>query len=542
MPADAAAKLAELVQQAGRLSSLPDHSRDEKERELFGEVRRGLLVEAALSSQFEEGDMAAMLHLMVAAGQNKRYASRARESLSLFLGSKPWLQVAHRRPELLAQLKELLAADEATSSLLQDLPVDSGKAEAGPLAGDPEQLEELARETDELIRKPLLEGRDVMRERGWQCRGSDDDASAGFTLFSRAVTRLAESAMGKEAIATPGSALPVLAGLEEHWPDIIRFLASLYTERKILRSQVEACIKNLRALSMGFAEVEKAAERLPWAAEPEAALATASATCPETVVISSSVAEDALASIAAPEEPPGVPPPSVGPEESLPPAEPVDVLEVPPPAPPLSAAAVPVGTVVLPSVDCRPTAAEAGYSIAASPALAPEPTDIAPSAAAPAKASAPVEPAKPGIVWVDVNSKAWQTSPLNTREDLAFQGFDGTNETKPSPWVTHVLQHADKPSRVVAMIVNRRHKKDVLEISAQCEAKGLQPPQVIVCCRRGQEEEVVREWSMKNMQAVSDWAEAGKKALEYATSTGAMSDRKGLVARLAGYAGMGMDM
>merc|ERR1712228_863660 len=104
------------------------------------------------------------------------------------------------------------------------------------------------------------------------------------------------------------------------------------------------------------------------------------------------------------------------------------------------------------------------------------------------------------------------------------------------------MGHADKPSRVVVMIVNRRHKKDVLEISAQCEAKGTQPPQVIVCCRRGIEEEVTKEWSMKNMQAVSDWTEAGKKALEHASSKGAMPERKGLVARIAGYAGMGMDM
>lgn len=604
MPADAADKLAELVQQAGRLSSLPDYSRDEKERDLFGEIRLGLLGESALCSPFEQSDMVAMLQLMVTVGQSKkRFAARATENLKVFLGSRPWLKVAHRTPELLSQLREFMAGDEVTLSLLQDKPVDSGKGGAGIPVKAPEDLEELAREAEELIRKPLLEGRDVMRENGWECHGTDDKASAGFSKFSRAVTRLAESAMGKEAVATPGSALPVLAGLEENWGDIMRFLVSLHTERRILRSQVEACVKNLRALSSDFAEVEKATESLPWAEQPAVAR---------------------LASMEAPDAPPGVPPPDslplAAPEDPLPPAAAPEEshaphasresLGLPPPAPPVSSAAVPVrtilptGTTVLDSAGLgpeglvcvlEPAKGSYGYGKSASPALAPEPALPAASPAVLAKASAPpaasiviapgpivpasspavpakdlappaasivlapepsmpaassavpakalahpelAEPAKPGIVWVDLNCKAWQTSSLSSREDVEFQGFDGSDERKPSPWLTYVLQHSDKPSRVAVMIVNRRHKREVMEIRQHCAAKGLEPPQVIVCCRKGTEEEAMKEWSIADMQAVSDWDVASKKALEYITSKGVAAERRGVLGRLAGYLDM----
>jgi len=67
---------------------LPEHSRGETERELFGEVRLGILQPEALEAPHDERDMAAMMQLMVSCGQKKRLASRAVENLKQFLNSR----------------------------------------------------------------------------------------------------------------------------------------------------------------------------------------------------------------------------------------------------------------------------------------------------------------------------------------------------------------------------------------------------------------------------------------------------------------------
>ncbi|OLP81897.1 hypothetical protein AK812_SmicGene37494 [Symbiodinium microadriaticum] len=266
MPPDPAKKLADLVQQAGRLHSLPEHSRAEHERELFGEVRLGLLQPDALEGSFEEHDMAAMLRLMVSCGSKKRLASRAVENLKQFLNSRSWLKVAHGSPELLLELKGFLLENPevtkdadmtAVASLLEAPPSDSRCRPDSPTS--PAKLDD---DTRRMILEPLQRGRELMASCRWHVVG--DESGQALSLFCRGVTRLAGTAVGREAMEAPGAELPVLDWLASDWPNIIKFLANVYESRRLNRSQIEACVEKLRSLSPNFSEAEASAEGLPW--------------------------------------------------------------------------------------------------------------------------------------------------------------------------------------------------------------------------------------------------------------------------------------
>ncbi|CAE7428321.1 unnamed protein product [Symbiodinium natans] len=207
MPPDPARKLAELIQQAGRLRSLPEHSRAEHERELFGEVRLGLLQPDALEGSFEPNDMAAMLRLMVSCGQKKRLASRAVENLKQFLNSRPWLKVAHGSPELLMELKGFLLENPevtkdadmtAIAALLEAPPSDSKRRPDSP--STPAKLDD---EPRRMILEPLQQGRELMASCRWQVAG--DESGQALSLFCRGVSRLAGTAVGREAMEAPGA-------------------------------------------------------------------------------------------------------------------------------------------------------------------------------------------------------------------------------------------------------------------------------------------------------------------------------------------------
>eukprot|EP00913_Durusdinium_trenchii_P012556 g11791.t1 len=226
MSSDPAKRLAELVRQAGQLQAKPEHLRAEAEKELFNQVRLGLLVPAALESEdgavtneeMSPDDMAAMLKLMVSCGQKKRLASRAVENLSKFLATRAWLK-------------------DSTS--------------AGKGAAKPPVLDDASRQ---LILEPLQEGRAAMAKCGWRFTG--DEAGEGFSKFLRGVTRLSGAAGRAEL---PGAS-PLLEWLDSDWPKILEFFASMHETKRLTRSQVETCVEKLRVLSPGFAELERNTE------------------------------------------------------------------------------------------------------------------------------------------------------------------------------------------------------------------------------------------------------------------------------------------
>lgn len=498
MSSDPAKRLAELVRQAGQLQAKPEHLRAEAEKELFNQVRLGLLVPAALESEeMSPDDMAAMLKLMVSCGQKKRLASRAVENLSKFLASRAWLKVAHKEPGLLEELKAFVENPEADAgdlgALLGKTPSDSTSAGKG--AAKPPVLDDASRQ---LILEPLQEGRAAMAKCGWRFTG--DEAGEGFSKFLRGVTRLSGAAGRAEL---PGAS-PLLEWLDSDWPKILEFFASMHETKRLTRSQVETCVEKLRVLSPGFAELERNTEGLPWRSRAPAAEAAE----------------------AIPEESPPPPPPDGPPEGDVsvdlePKGKSPGLLgrifgskepSAAPSAPPPPEA---VATVIMPKAKPLPEPAEpapepkaaAGYPAAAAPPAAK-------AAAAKAALSPPKAPSTPGVVWVDGNPKSWQSSKLKGHSGIVFQGFDGRDEKK--PWLKYVPERASTAARVAVVIMNRRHKSDAAEIRAHCDSLGRPPPRFIVMCREAPAAEVCREWGMQDIHVVHDWEVAADTALREA--------------------------
>ncbi|CAE7793959.1 unnamed protein product [Symbiodinium sp. CCMP2592] len=654
MPPDPAKKLADLVQQAGRLHSLPEHSRAEHERELFGEVRLGLLQPDALEGSFEEHDMAAMLRLMVSCGSKKRLASRAVENLKQFLNSRSWLKVAHGSPELLLELKGFLLENPevtkdadmtAVASLLEAPPSDSRCRPDSPTS--PAKLDD---DTRRMILEPLQRGRELMASCRWHVLG--DESGQALSLFCRGVTRLAGTAVGREAMDAPGAELPVLDWLASDWPNIIKFLANVYELKRLNRSQIEACawlarlldltlhsafmmcwtvlrmpdvsvkVEKLRSLSHSFSEAEASAEgaachavldvlllrgqvllRLFRRFAMEAPICTAhvvetcrdiqtaqfdpfamdfgskpgcdrnllkkeSGCAPKPQAVHHGRAHRRQLLVAALRKLDNSPMPNAdvrgscaeglwtaffgglaskesglakdigrpkcddgAPEDTKDDSSPVEVEEAeepPPPPPPLPPPAEEEKPGLLKRILWGGKAEEPAVP-PAPPAPVPAPTVVVPKAA-PAAAGYPSDPpgsgaparapkaaAKPGVVWVDVNPKAWQKTTLNGHTGLSFQGFDGTQETR--PWLSYVQQRAASDERVAVLILNRRHKSDAVAIKQFCASKHVPPPQFIVC-GKGAPEEVCREWGMQDIHVTKDWDEATRIALSEVRTPG----------------------
>mmetsp|Transcript_673 Transcript_673/g.1122 ORF Transcript_673/g.1122 Transcript_673/m.1122 type:complete len:572 (+) Transcript_673:30-1745(+) len=548
--ADPSKKLAELVQKAGQLRLKPDHQRTEAERELFGIVRRGILVESALEGSFEEDDMVAMMNLMVSIGQERkqRQAPRARENLEFFLGSRRWLKVAQKRPELLALLKEFII-DTAVLGLLEAPPTVSdpkGKPAAVPILID-EELQKIA--------QPLFEGRNVMQELKFQFV-QEDKASSGWANFNSGVTRLAQTAMGKEKMESSESGeLKVLAELQGDWPKIISFLSEMYKLRKMRQRQIEVCVSKLKALSPSFAEAERKAEDaglpLPWNESSVESLPAESTPSPEA-------APPVPPPEVAPETPPAapwLPPPVEEPTDPVPEASPglsggdppeettaaskegagllswmfgrkkpsETAKDTPPPAPPdvdVPTATIGLKTMVAPKAP-PDGPARFGTVITDKKELSPfgkasasgYPT-VGEFVGEPSAPLAPVaEEVKPGIAWIDVNSKAYETSKLNHQKGIEFRGFNC--QEADGPWVPYVIQRvSSSANRVAVVILNRRHKKGAVAIRDHCAARGSAPPQFIVMSgKKVTPEEVCKEWGMRDIQVVTDWAVAADIAL-----------------------------
>eukprot|EP00434_Breviolum_minutum_P008078 symbB.v1.2.007123.t1/scaffold430.1/size206084/18 len=253
----------ELVRQAGQLHMKPEHMRAEAEKELFGEVKLGLLVSEALESEdLAADDMAAMLRLIVSCGSKKRLASRAAEFLSKILQSRSWSKVVHCDAKLLEEMKSFISENPEAGELGEVLDKDVAGSKTGAGVSAPIALDD---ESRRLILEPLQEGHAIMAKCKWRFTG--DDATEGFSKFLRGITRLSGAAS-----RTDGGACipPLLEWLDSDWSNIIAFLSSMHETKKLSRSQVETCVKMLRSLSHHFADIENNTEGLPWRTEAKA--------------------------------------------------------------------------------------------------------------------------------------------------------------------------------------------------------------------------------------------------------------------------------
>lgn len=472
--ASAQKRLADLVRQAGQLHLKPEHLREEAEKQLFSEVKLGLLVPAALESEdLVPDDKLAMMRLLLRCGAKKRLTSRAAESLSKILASRSWLKLAQSDATLLGDLRafsENPEVDGDWKALLDAAATDV----AGGTGPTPMALDD---ESRRLILEPLQEGRTVMASCDWRYTG--DVAGEGFAKFLRGVTRLSNSAKGDG-----GACVPLLDWLDGDWTNLLVFFCSMHEAKRLSRSQVEMCVEKLRSLSVRFAEVEAGAKGLPWreATEP-----------------------GAPAEAAPPAPPPDGPPPedSHSLEPLAPPAEAVATVIVP---------AVPKAVPAVPAVPSPPAAPAAAATVVAGGGYPSGPSAAAKPAAKPA-AHPKVFGVKPTVVWVDGNPEAFQTSRLNTERGITFQGFPSPKGGG-RPWVSYIQERMVADARVAVAIMNSKHKEDAAEIRKFCEERRVQPPRFIVMCgKRNTPEDVRRDWGMKDLLVVHDWGDAATAAL-----------------------------
>lgn len=474
MAPDAQKRLGDLVRQAGQLHLKPEHLREEAEKQLFSEIKLGLLVPAALESEdLVPDDKVAMMRLLLRCGTKKRLTSRAAESLSKILASRSWLKLAQSDATLLGDLRAFSENPEVDGDwkvLLDATPTDVVAGGTGPT---PMALDD---ESRRLILEPLQEGRAVMASCDW--RYSGDVAGEGFAKFLRGITRLSNSAKGDGGACVPS----LLDWLDGDWTNLLAFFCSMHEAKRLSRSQVEMCVEKLRSLSVRFAEVEAGTKGLPWreaSIEPAGAPAEAEPPAP----------------------PPDVPPPedSRTLEPSAPPAEAVATVILP----------VPKAVPAVPSPPPAPAAAAtvvAGGGYPSGPSAAAKPA---------AKAAAhPKVGVKPTVVWVDGNPEAFQTSRLNTERGITFQGFPSPKGGGGRPWVSYIEERMVADARVAVAIMNSKHKEDAREIRQFCEERRVQPPRFIVMCgKRNTPEDVRRDWGMKDLLVVHDWGDAATAAL-----------------------------
>jgi len=313
------------LQRASALRELSEHKRAEQESQAFEALRSGLIAarkDEAILDGFEEQQMCDALELIAKRGlEKKMLRGRAVECLKSAFGRPAWLRAAQSRPDLLAQLRELLAE---TSDLLAVL-------EAPAPAGDPVDIFEEAPKAEAALleKKPEVErlltvGRTIMRQFDWQFPDDPlgtklDQATQGFQSFFDGVTRLTTST-GKASLEVGVSEF--LQSFQSDWPGILQFSVSMYRsgKRNVYRSRIKFVVVKLREMAPGFGEVLANLEGgLPWPTTPcssfagppgeASSLLGAAAAAPATVASAASGGTPSSAASLPSSAPPPPPPP-----------------------------------------------------------------------------------------------------------------------------------------------------------------------------------------------------------------------------------------
>lgn len=234
-------------------------------------------------------------------------------------------------------------------------------------------------------------------------------------------------------------------------------------------------------------------------------------------------------------------PPAAVPGTPLPAAAEAEVTEptelepsAPPVAEPAPLAAEAAGAPPLPPPACTPDAVpsapvSSGDCEGAAPAT---PAPAAPSAFSFCTPSAPLvedpgadrqRPAreaavfKPGVVWVDFKSDAFEKSTLALEEGITFQGFHDDpashDYTPRDDWIGYICAHAlDPSSRVAVIIINRKHLECIKIIRDFCKDNGCEPPRFVVCTKKPGDH--LEEWGIAPSDVTGGWIHAAAIAME----------------------------
>eukprot|EP00928_Gymnodinium_smaydae_P038000 TRINITY_DN26305_c0_g1_i1.p1 TRINITY_DN26305_c0_g1~~TRINITY_DN26305_c0_g1_i1.p1 ORF type:complete len:437 (+),score=124.35 TRINITY_DN26305_c0_g1_i1:132-1442(+) len=261
------------------LKGLPPHKLAERESEAFDSVRRGLIAVKGSAEALDgcaEEDKSSVLALVVKRGTEKKMLkARAQACLAIVLTRPKWTAALIAQPAVLENAKALLSDAPEISALLEPKAMEEAveaeaaaeaKKAAEAAAEGPTDAEADPDEASDHDPHPKLRaGRDVMRGFEWEFPHTVgglqvDRASAGFKEFFDGVT-LVTTRAGLEAIG--GDVAGLLSEFDEEWPDILRFLVSMYESRLSQRSRIKFVIKNLLDNSPAFKDALAARDTMP---------------------------------------------------------------------------------------------------------------------------------------------------------------------------------------------------------------------------------------------------------------------------------------
>jgi hypothetical protein len=223
-------------------------------------LRRALMT---CESHIQEGildipkvDMLDVLDFLVKSSSRKHRKAQVVECLGMLLVKPAWGRIA-ASAELRNSLEALV---EGQSNLLQILKTPVTQEEEN--VQSEKQAKTLSREDQDLLGKALSEGREAMREVGWEYQTGvntehlSDKAIAGFRSFYSGITKLDSSGAN--------NAQKLLERLSNDLPNLLHFLVSLHDGRKSSRGQVAYVVQRLAAFSPDFSKLMDQQQTLPW--------------------------------------------------------------------------------------------------------------------------------------------------------------------------------------------------------------------------------------------------------------------------------------
>lgn len=563
MAADVRRKVSAGIEKVRALKDVPAFRRPDAEADTFDVLRSGILAakkDGPILDSIAEEDMVEVMMLFAKRGiEKKLLRGRSAECLKILLVRSCWLRQAQlwKAGELMSSLRELLSDSEEMSELL---------------AKDPESLAPVRPDTnaacvrDEaeclIIKQRLMKGKDVMRSFQWEFPHDPqseklDTATEGFQTFLDGVTQLSK-------IAPSSACSALLCQLDPEWGSILQFLQSMYSSgrRNSYRGRIKFIVAKLQQFSPGFeSAVARLGPSLPWGAcSPDDGTALATTLPPALVLPQPALAPavdaarraNAEVSKCSAQVPVTAPPAAAALH-----ANPLGRLLAAPwfkadtprktaetPAAPAAAASAAAPTEVSVPAQAIPSVAVASRSKADAPQHPVPSQELAPtvleSVASWIGSDAAINPVcstedqisafpfaptcrtedpsvaseviaeKPGVVWIDARSAAYQTSTLKDHPEICFRGFQDDERAPGERWLEYILQRADRPNGCVAVVImNQKHIDCIQIIRDHCAKARLEPPRFVICTRYKSD-----ELTGLKVDITTDWARAADLAVE----------------------------
>lgn len=207
-----------------------------------------------------------VLDFLVKSAAKKHRKAQVVECLEKLLVKPAWGRIAASSDNR-SSLEALL---EGHTTLLQILttPVTEEDEELQRSAAE-KQGKTLSAEDQDLLGKALCDGREAMREVGWEYQTGinkdhlSDKAIAAFRSFYNGITKLDSSGASNAA--------KVIETLRSDFPNLLQFLTTLHEGRKSQRGQVAYVVQKLAEFSPDFAKLMEQQSTIPWTAKSQIA-------------------------------------------------------------------------------------------------------------------------------------------------------------------------------------------------------------------------------------------------------------------------------